>query len=134
MLLRRLTPPPGPHSMSADTANTEREMLEMAAKAAGYGPGMQTFGKGLLVQSGTGPDQIGVTFDPLNDDGDALRLAVKLRISVTMSEYRRVVCRAAEWTRSIEPYGDDPAAATRLAIVRAAASIGSSMQKESGNG
>ena len=63
-------------------------------------------------------------FSPLTDDGDALRLAVYLfrdihfwyfDNSVSVGNERRVVC------------GDDPCAATRLAIVRAAAEVGREM-------
>ena len=64
-------------------------------------------------------------FSPLTDDGDALRLAVYLfrdihfwyfDNSVSVGNEQRVVC------------GDDPCAATRLAIVRAAAEIGSALK------
>ena len=64
-------------------------------------------------------------FSPLTDDGDALRLAVYLfrdvhfwyfDNSVSVGNERRVVC------------GDDPCAATRLAIVRAAAEVGRGME------
>lgn len=64
-------------------------------------------------------------FSPLTDDGDALRLAVYLfrdihfwyfDNSVSVGNEQRVLC------------GDDPCAATRLAIVRAAAEIGSALK------
>ena len=64
-------------------------------------------------------------FSPLSDDGDALRLAVYLfrdihfwyfDNSVSVGNEQRVLC------------GDDPCAATRLAIVRAAAEIGSALK------
>ena len=63
-------------------------------------------------------------FSPLTDDGDAFRLAVSMfrdirfwyfDNSVSVGNERRVVC------------GDDPCAATRLAIVRAAAEVGRGM-------
>ena len=63
-------------------------------------------------------------FSPLTD-GDALRLAVYLfrdihfwyfDNSVSVGNEQRVLC------------GDDPCAATRLAIVRAAAEIGSALK------
>ena len=64
-------------------------------------------------------------FSPLSDDGDAFRLAVSMfrdihfwyfDNSVSVGNDRRVAC------------GDDPCAATRLAIVRAAAEIGSALK------
>lgn len=101
-------------------------MLELAAKAAGYA----ILGYGELV--GGSPclylkeaDFTGM-WNPLEDDGDALRLAVKLRIHLTVGN---------GWSAASGPAGgfleqaDDHLAATRLAIVRAAAAIG-----EKGNG
>ena len=66
-------------------------------------------------------------WNPLEDDGDALRLAVKLEIVV---EYRREAkaAFAYNYARSLEVgqnnHDLDPYAATRRAIVRAAAEIG----------
>ena len=75
---------------------TDKELLELAAKAAGYGT---VWGVG----------------DPLNDDGDAFRLAVKLgNWSLIYSD--------DDWERC----NHDGYAATRRAIVRAAAAIGES--------
>ncbi|RYG56720.1 MAG: hypothetical protein EON56_03655 [Alphaproteobacteria bacterium] len=58
-------------------------------------------------------------FNPLRDDAQAFRLAVKLGLTV------RVDNRAGfSWVKGFEgsqPHGDDPCAATRRAIVRAAA-------------
>lgn len=101
---------------------TDRELLEAAAKAAGYGPKSQVFGKGLIVQSG---DE-GVTFNPLNDDGDALRLAVKLGLCIKVYTETVIVGTdhrangsemVHEWINSKGREG----VATRRAIVRAAA-------------
>jgi hypothetical protein len=60
-------------------------------------------------------------WSPLTDDGDALRLAVKLAITdiaITVGEY---VCSGDYHD------GDDICAITRRAIVRAAAEIGKAM-------
>lgn len=58
---------------------TDRELLELAAKAAGIdGVYMQRLtGDGLAVRG-----CLVQLWNPLTDDGDALRLAVKLRITV----------------------------------------------------
>ena len=56
---------------------TDRELLELAAKAAGLVPD-GAFGKGLLVLDG----ERAYGFNPLSDDGDALRLAAKLKIDL----------------------------------------------------
>ncbi|HET8695765.1 MAG TPA: hypothetical protein VFM33_13920 [Aquabacterium sp.] len=74
---------------------------------------------------------------PLDDLGDAMRIAVKLGISVEPYPYyshpkHSVVCkqrrrsdqlREHNPTEVIELYGDDPGAATCMAIVRATAAI-----------
>ena len=88
---------------------SDRELLEAAAKAAGidWADGHESTGL---------RDQNGKVWNPLADDGDALRLAVKLRlmdeVSVMDAQYE----------------SEDPLAATRLAIVRAAAAISKEMK------
>lgn len=105
---------------------SDRKLLEMAAKAAGLGP--LTVEKGLFgviryfycekdYPSGT-------HWNPLADDGDALRLAVKLRMHVEVREdFVQIFCedfgRIEDFEQEI-----DACAATRRAIVRAAAEIG----------
>ena len=90
------------------------ELLELAALAAGKAIDQKTFGeyqdahRGMVVADGE-------HWNPLNDDGDALRLAVKLGISVFSPGF-------AEYHN-----GGDVCAAVRLAIVRAAAEIGKRM-------
>lgn len=78
-------------------------------------------------------------WSPLTDDGDAMRLAVNLEISITpypiykrggrhsvIAKQRRPVdyMKGRNPTEVFELYGDDPAAAWRRAIVRCAAEIG----------
>ena len=94
---------------------TDREMLELAAKAAGIDPKWD----GLYWQ-----------WNPLTDDGDALRLAVKLRLGINLT-YEDVAIVGQEHTQAqfcLEQNGDDPYAATRRAIVRAAAELGKGMK------
>jgi hypothetical protein len=108
---------------------TDRELLELAAKAAGYvshGYGELCGGSpSLYLQEA---DFTGI-WSPLTDDGDAQRLAVKLGLqivhySVTSKGPDRV---SAGRNGSPIPYGKDPYAATRRAITRAAAAIGKVM-------
>lgn len=108
----------------------DRELLELAAKAAGI------IGKWYesIYESGYElPDGCNQPlWNPLTDDGDALRLAVKLNMPIwecaqygrAMAEVRYGAARGEYW----EPVGDDPYAATRRAIVRAAAEIGKDMK------
>ncbi len=108
---------------------TDRELLEAAAKAAGIvGEYDDIAGEaGIIVMRGFGSRVwIGKVWNPLTDDGDALRLAVKLRMSVHLdSNMVDVDPDGISWFS--EAYGTDPLAATRRAIVRAAAAIGRSM-------
>jgi hypothetical protein len=69
--------------------------------------------------------ETGDYWNPLTDDGDALRLAVKLRLSIGFPRPDVVwlLGRKGEVTREV--VFNDPYAATRRAIVRAAAEIGS---------
>ena len=113
---------------------TDRELLELAAKAAGYVLGKHTQKDWAFTYGG-------VEWNPLTDDGDALRLAVRLRLHARqfpivddgfdaplgMVEVWRVDDEDplhVEFLRS----GDDRLVTTRRAIVRAAAEIGKEMQ------
>lgn len=102
---------------------TDQELLELAAKAAGDVDYYKAAPVGLWLKGG------GV-WSPLHHSGDALRLAVKLNIVVwECAQYRRAMVEVrygkarGEYWEPIE--NDDPYAATRRAIVRAAAEIGS---------
>lgn len=88
---------------------TDRELLELAAKAAGRPVW---------------------AWNPLDDDGDALRLAVKLWLTIQVDDEDRRTYVVGSTGRCIgtEPHGDDLYAATRRAIVRAAAEIGRVME------
>lgn len=95
---------------------TDRELLELAAKAAGLVPD-GAFGKGLLVLDGGKA----MCFDPLNDDGTALRLAVRLEMHITSS--KTDAWASTPEVDAIQPFEGDPLRATRRAIVRAAAAL-----------
>lgn len=106
---------------------TDRELLELAAKAAGIEISEWVDGEPMKREG----DAYWM-WNPLADDCDALRLAVLLGIdpmfNVFDSENRRCVSCTypvpRDYLSVTEPYGDDPYAATRRAIVRAAAEIG----------
>ena len=64
-------------------------------------------------------------WNPLTDDGDALRLAVKLGIATRRISNKAM---ASSSVGQFDEYcDDDPYAATRRVIVRAAAAIGSKL-------
>ena len=98
---------------------TDRELLELAAKAAGYREAgiNKPYTDGLLKN-----------WNPLTDDGDALRLAVKLGIGVQSYRYLKYSVATAEgimWSvRETVHHEECETAATRRAITRAAAAIG----------
>lgn len=103
---------------------TDRELLEMAAKAARY-----QYAKhgGYIVVDG-----IPGNWNPLTDDGDALRLAVKLglRVKVEKNDHAEVDNGddLAPMCWQAVANGLDIYVATRRAIVRAAAAIGKAMK------
>lgn len=101
---------------------TDRELLEAAAKAAGFEVEMYVPGAGgLHVRKGI----FAGWWNPLTDDGDALRLAVTLRIEVDYY-LADVQAKSDDTDPVFELLSEhrDPYAATRRAIVRAAAEIG----------
>ena len=108
---------------------TDRELLELAAKAAGLEP-FKACGRTFVKGDGSAPKN---DWNPLIDDGNALRLAVKLRLDVLWAEHEKsvVVCNDSshdEYIGEKVRFTDDPNAATRRAIVRAAAEIGKEMK------
>ena len=111
------------HYIMNQTPKADRELLKLAAKAGGYSlsavPGM--------IWSDTAAEYI--PWDPLADDGDALRLAVRLGLSVYCPgvDDETAVARNFGGVRIMELVTEDPHAATRRAIVRAAAEIGRAM-------
>ena len=104
---------------------TDRELLELAAKAAGIRINHWVYDD---LDYSPAVLEAGGTWHPLADDGDALRLAVKLRLSVEQWKTNEAVCYNKSGDGVYEDYGNDPLAATRRAIVRAAAEIGRNMK------
>ena len=110
---------------------SDRELLELAAKAAGIDAHVTEWSSTVEDDEG---DYL-KPWNPLTDDGDALRLAVKLRISLMLAEtppgnpeviYCLTHDTGPEW-RTAKALHGDPYAATRRAITRAAAEIGRNM-------
>ena len=95
----------------------DRELLELASKACGLEEAK------MRIEFNQ--------WNPLEDDGDALRLVVKLKIPIQFPDWTDVT---RTWGSKDcldafdEPHGTDPLAATRRAIVRAAAEIGRNMK------
>ncbi len=109
---------------------TEREMLVLAAKAAGI--------KIDPIDAEHEPKDW-AAWNPISDDGDALRLAAKLRLTVMVWSDGECASAAKTTPDGVPPpvaggwqaestrANGDIASATRRAIVCAAAEIGESM-------
>jgi len=98
---------------------TDRELLELAAKAVGLKYHPSTTHEVVDAVSGK---WLG-SWKPLTDDGDALRLAVKLKMQVKQWESNSIA--VVVWDKhATEDATKDRFAATRRAITRAAAEIG----------
>ena len=111
---------------------TDKELLALAAKAAGISlTEAEWHGDGFYWMP------LGSRFwNPLTDDGDALRLMVKLKMRVDVADScvsvdffgdgregnTKVGCVDSDW-------GDDPLRAARRAIVLAAAELGKEASK-----
>ena len=113
---------------------TDRELLELSAKAAKleFDPTAKTAHGLMVVRDGAVCQSDQVLWNPLTDDRDALRLAVKLKMNVDICDSCAEVAIFVNdgcGVTTVECYnGDnDPYAATRRAIVRAAAEIGKDM-------
>ena len=112
--------------MSVTKALTDQELLELAAKAAGRRFAIDDkIGFAVIDEYG-----FPIPWNPLTDDGDALRLAEQCSLTVCMDgigtvsacdEYRKDEIFV---TQSIHECGGSRITATRRAIVRAAAEIG----------
>ena len=113
---------------------TDRELLELAAKAAGI---ERDKDGEFCIQPhqddcrwwDDGFCTCGAIWNPLNDDGDALRLAVRLKMAI--GHYGCGTCEVVSIEGSVrcDEFNDaDPLAATRRAIVRAAAEIGRNIE------
>lgn len=111
----------------------DRELLELAARAGGVPAYWSVDGTVqsrpmFVVQAGGGMGAMPYEdeWNPLKDDGLALRLAVMLKIVVRNIGHQSF---ASSPLGQIAEYHDgDPCAATRRAIVRAAAELGRQMK------
>ena len=121
---------------------TDRELLELAAKAAGIvlgeharfigdHPQLWIYNDSRKHPMCRKPNRAGnVPWNPLADDGDAQRLAVKLNMTVRCymgNTCAQVSVPGQRYADADETDHANPAAATRRAIVRAAAEIGRAM-------
>jgi hypothetical protein len=109
---------------------TDRELLELASKAARFelydhtilDDGVWLYTPGSHIDAeGKRPIFL---WDPLGDDGDALRLAVQLGLDLKLSQY---LPEAFDLVPGATPLQIDAFEKVRRAIVEAAAEIGRAM-------
>ena len=123
--------------------DSDRELLELAAKAAGYTTNhpwnaerltMNPPVDALYVMNENGV--VHMAWNPLDDSGAAMNLAVDLDLAIVPypiynKQKHSVLVKKNNLDESrfekMELHGDDPRAATRRAIVSAAAEIGKDM-------
>ena len=110
---------------------TDRELLEFAAKAAGFT--LEYIG----IEWVGNPDELmpiyyeGKTYhswNPRDDDGDALRLAVKLNMTLVTNTGNKMAFVRCGMIERYQAHDDDMPHALRKAIVSVAAEIGMAMK------
>ena len=105
---------------------TDKEYLELAAKAMGYVP-HHSYREKLNALLWISKSGFPSTWGPFDDDKDAFRLAIDLNINLTIMPWR-IEAQALNQELVVENVvNDNKHAATRRAIVRAAAEIGKGM-------
>tara|TARA_R110000868_G_scaffold376148_5_gene640950 strand:- start:7792 stop:8115 length:324 start_codon:yes stop_codon:yes gene_type:complete len=105
------------------TDPTDKELLELAAKATGvrvdwnevHGCYWVALGQGLPIEP----------WNPLTDDGDAFRLAIKTGMDICFGA-NYVIVDGSVQAPTVNNAGD-PYLATRCAIVREAADVGAAI-------
>lgn len=114
---------------------SDRELLELAAKAVGIKTTPSLSG-GIWIPEGS---ELQREWNPLIDDGDALRLAVKLKLIIQASGFRHgglgnlIVVYDPSTTIAEPNYAheeianEDAYSSTRKAVVKVAAKIGRSI-------
>lgn len=108
-------------------AQETRRLLELAAKAAGktiHKSGPSSDGRRAWMDDGS-------YWQPFDDDGDSRRLEVALRLSVVRSLRGDAMAMNHDFSVSVtETAGEDQCATTRLAVLRAAATVGEQMENK----
>jgi hypothetical protein len=114
----------------------DRELLELAAKSVGYHLEYLSDIPHMIIEEWSGdpsqhPEQRAIEWNPLTDDGDALRLAASIPACIVIDHDMHWCGVHLNGERGKYDLGQafvgDTAECIRRAIVRAAAEIGASM-------
>lgn len=100
----------------------DHKLLELAARSVGW--------VHLTNGETCDPKRGNFYWDPLADDGDALRLAAHLRLKVLPGKHKGDGCSVESQHAGVAgctAFRDDPAEQMRRAIVHVAAEIGASL-------
>jgi hypothetical protein len=114
------------------TKDEDQQLLELAAAAAGMSVLLPPWSQGAegwfwCAHGNRGPGMYSTQrhdgwWNPLNDDGDALRLAAKVKMTVFVGrDFSSATAQATHHAPHFCSYGVDAYAATRRVITRAAA-------------
>jgi hypothetical protein len=114
-----------------DVRMNDRELTELAAKAAGLEgefkelrSGHRDHFKQIRYKVREAFVSKGIIWSPLTDDGDSIRLAVKLGMDIEITDSNVYAGCRGSFSQPAKP---DPCTALRRAIVMAAAEIGKAM-------
>lgn len=114
-------------------SETDRELLELAAKACGLHIKAQQIDADDVFEAlvvGKKNTRERIKWNPLTDDGDCARMEAALRIECKWEE-RRVIAQSkmhiCAYHSSYSDHAGDKRAARRMASVRVAAAIGKDM-------
>jgi hypothetical protein len=110
------------------SSEQDRELLELAAKVAGIVGEWDVFMGTFRHYLDDERRFLGTSWNPLTDDGDALRLAVKLGLQITVCRNDKTFVERDNAFVG-QDHDDDSMAATRRAIVRAAAQLAKGAEK-----
>jgi len=105
--------------MTKHSTVTDLELLELAAKAASIHKNTDCLVPYFV-------NELGLRWNPLNNDGDAFRLAVALNLTVRVGKVTSK--ETGSFSAGLLRIKQDPCAATRRAITIAAAAIGKEMK------
>lgn len=111
---------------------SDKELLELAAKANGHGVRPHSY-HGRWYKCGQDIEGVWIEevwWNPLSDDGDALRLAVKLGMRLSTHCNYKMACASDIHMRApaqVVPWGGDQESAVRQSIVLLAAAIGATL-------